>query len=377
MFEGAGRVWSACSSTLLLLFTLLCAGGAEAVVVDFENNPALPVAPDTFIEAGATQVAVVPGVAIVSGGVVLGYPAELPEIPFVSRPNVYGSANAPVFMADPSLLPTTTIDIDPAVAATLVEGVVLNLLAAPETFTVSAFGPGGLLETQVLADVPSSALSGIGTYSFSAASITRVTITPSQPGGEWAYMVDTVAINESLPFCPIVPLEGCLVASKGSLSIQEGKPGKEKLKLKLSKFDAETTQADFGTPGLIGGRYDVCLYTGAEQLVTNLIVDRVGDFCGPKEKPCWKAKGTSGYTYSDKSAESSGVKSIKTEDGKGKIQIQAGNQAGKGQTSLPTGLIAELQGSSVVTAQVNVLGASCFDVMLDVRKATPTKLKAK
>lgn len=357
----------------MLLFTV----GAEAIVVDFETNPALPVAPETFQEAGATQIAVVPGVAIVSGGVVLGYPSALPEIPFVSRPNVYGTANAPAYMADPSLLPKITIDIDPVTAATLVEGVVLNLLAVPETFTVEAFGPGGLLETQVLADVPSAALSGFDTFSFTAASVTRVTITPSRPGMEWAYFVDTVAINESVPFCPIIPLEGCLIASKGSLSIQEGKSGKEKLKLKLSKFDVETTQADYGTPGLIGGRYDVCLYDGTDQLVTNLIVDRVGDFCGPKQnKLCWKAKGSRGFIYSDKSAESSGVKKIKTKDGKGKIQIQAGNNASKGETSLPTGLIADLQGSSVLTAQVNVLGAACFDALLDVRKSSPTQLKA-
>jgi hypothetical protein len=275
-------------------------------------------------------------------------------------------------------VPTITVYIEPGAAATLVEGVVLNLLAVPETFTVEAFGPAGLLETQVLQNVPSAALSGYATFSFMAASITRVTITPSRPGTEWAYAVDTVSINETVPFCPVAPLEGCLVAGKGSLTIDEGnKPGKEKLKLKLSKFDAETTQADFGTPGLIGGRYDVCLYTGTDQLVTNLIVDRVGDFCGPKEKPCWKANGTRGYGYSDKNAESSGVRKIKTKDGKGKIEIQAGNNAKKGQTGLPDDLIARLQGSSVLTAQVNVLGATCFDALLDVRKASPTKLKAK
>lgn len=362
-----------------LAFFMVCASAvvAEAIVVDFETNPARPAAPETFQEAGATQPAVVPGVAIVSGGVVLGYPSGLPEIPFVSRPNVYGTANSPVYMADPSLAATTVIDIDPVVNAELVEGVVLNLLAGSETFTVEAFGPGGLLESQVLADVPSAALSGFATFSFSAASITQVTVTPSQPGTEWAYFVDTVAINEPVPFCPIVPLEGCLVASKGSLSIQEKKEGKEKLKLKLSKFDAETSQADFGTPGLVGGRYDACLYDGTGQLVTNLIVDRVGDFCGPKDKPCWKAKGTKGYSYADKDAESSGVRKIKTKDGKGKIQLQAGNNAKKGQTALPEGIVTGLQGSSVVTVQVNVLGSECFEATLDVGKVSPTQLKAK
>ena len=356
---------------------LLGSGGARAIVVDFETSPALPAAPETFQEAGATQNAIVPGVAIVSGGVVLGYPGSLPEIPFVSRPNVYATANSPDYMADPSLAATTAIDIDPAISAQLVEGAVLNLLAVPETFTVEAFGPGGLLETQVLSDVPSAALSGFGTFSFEAESITRVTIRGSQPGTEWAYAIDTVAINESVPFCPIVPLEGCLAASKGSLSIQEKKEGKEKLTLKLSKFDAETTQADYGTPGLVGGRYDACVYNGTNQLVTNLIVDRVGDFCGPKDKPCWKANGTKGYSYADKNGESSGVRKIKTKDGKGKIDLQASNNAKKDQTALPPGLVAALQGSSVVTVQVNVLESTCFGATLDVKKATPTQLKAK
>jgi hypothetical protein len=377
MFEGFRKVGCALRSfTLAALVAAGSAVGAGAEVIDFETTPMLPLAPSTFVEAGATQTIDVPGLATVSGGVVLGFPTNFPAVDFATEPNVYGTAS-PGLEGDPSLLATTTIDLDPGAQATLVEGLVLNGMTVEETFTVEAFGPSGLLDTLVLADVPPNFSAGFQTFSFTGDPITRVTIEPGLATADWDYFVDSIAINESIPFCPDTPLSGCLEAGKGSLSVKEAKPGKEKLKLKMSSFNLETTQADFGTPGLVGARYDLCLYSGTGQLVTNLIVDRVGDLCGPKQKPCWKAKGTRGYSFKDKSAESSGVKKIKTKDGKGKLQLQAGNKAAKGQTSMPTGIVAELQGSSQVTAQVNVLGSSCFSATLPVRKASPTQIKAK
>jgi len=355
---------------------MLSAAGAGAIVIDFETTPVLPVGASEFALAGPTQDIVVPGVATVSGGVVLGFPTNFPAVAFSTEPNVYGTASEALVGADPSLLPTVTIAVDPAENAQLVEGLVLNGLTVVETFTVEAFGPGGLLGTVDL-EVPPNSASGFQTFSFTGDPITSVTITPSRPGVEWDYFVDSIAINESIPFCPQTPLDGCLVATKGSLSIKEGKAGKEKLKFKLSKFEFETTQADFGTPGLVGGRYDLCIYSGTGQRVEGLIVDRVGDTCGPKQNQCWKAKGSRGFTYQDKDASASGVKKIKTKDGKGKLQLLAGNQASKGQLFLPTGIIEALQGSSSVTAQVNVLGSSCFTATLPIKKATSTKLKAK
>ena len=374
MLEGTGNLLRVAVVSGL---ATLCAAGAGAVVIDFETTPNLPVGESLFADAGPTQDIVVPGVATITGGVVLGFPTNFPAVDFSTEPNVYGTASELPAGGDPSLLPTITIDVDPAADAQLVEGLVLNGLTVSETFTVDAFGPGGLLATMVLLDVPPNSSSGFQTFSFTGEPITRVTVTPSRPGEEWDYFVDTIAINESIPFCPRTPIDGCFVATKGSLSIKEGKAGKEKLKVKLSKFDFETTQADFATPGLVGGRYDLCLYSGTGQLVGNLIVDRVGDFCGPKQKPCWKGKGNRGFSYKDKDASASGVKKIKTKDGKGKLQLLAGNQASKGQMSLPTGLVAALQGSSAVTAQVHVLGSSCFTATLPVKKASPTKLNAK
>ena len=175
--------------------------------------------------------------------------------------------------------------------------------------------------------------------------------------------------------CQATPAGGCEAAVKASLSISERKPGKEKLKAVLSRLNA--TQADFGDP--VGGdtRVDMCVYDGSDAFVGELIVDRAGENCGPQQKPCWKAVKDQGFSYSDPAAASSGVRKIGLKGGaagKGKLQVQAGNQGGE----FPTGLAAALQGETSASVQLHTSDGACFEGPLnDVKKADGTQFKAK
>ena len=181
------------------------------------------------------------------------------------------------------------------------------------------------------------------------------------------------------PVCTTTPPAPCRTAAKASLSIVEKAPGSEKLKAKLQGFDAATSQADFGDP--VGGatRYDVCLYDAQDQVVAELNVSRGGVSCGAK--PCWKAKGTSGFGYKDPAASADGVQKIAAAGGaagKGKLQLQAGNKAKKGQTALPAGLTAALASATSARLQVRTSDAACFEAALGtVTKSDATLFKAK
>ena len=64
--------------------------------------------------------------------------------------------------------------------------------------------------------------------------------------------------------------------------------------------------------------------------------------------------------------------------GKGKLQVQAGNNTAKGQTALPTGAAAMLQGASAAAAQLLVSDGLCYEADLTtVQKADGTEFKAK
>jgi len=181
--------------------------------------------------------------------------------------------------------------------------------------------------------------------------------------------------------CAAAPVAGCVVAAKGGLSISEKKPGKEKLAAVLQGFDTETTQASFGDP--VGGdtRYDVCLYDGSDALVAELIVSRAGQLCAPKDKPCWKVKKGTGWTYKDPAANAAGVKSLAVVGGaagKGKLTLKGSARGAFGETTLPTGIAAALEGATGARLQVIANGASCFDVVLGtVKKADGVVVKAK
>jgi cysteine-rich repeat protein len=192
---------------------------------------------------------------------------------------------------------------------------------------------------------------------------------------------DASCLDEALSACPAAPSTGCIAAGKASLSIQEKKAGKERLAAKLQGLASATAQTDFGDPLAGATRYDLCVYDPSGALVGSLGVDRAGDSCGPRARPCWKDKGGKGWSYKDALASAGGVRKLSATSGpagKGKLQLQAGNDAAKGQSALPTGLAAALQGASSATLQVLTSDALCFEASFSaVRKADGVGFQAK
>src|SRR5204862_2883356 len=105
--------------------------------------------------------------------------------------------------------------------------------------------------------------------------------------------------------CSPAARPSCLVAAQAQLFSSEKTAGKEQLKVLWKKFDALTTQASFGDPvaGTLG--VAVCVYDDADGLVGSFVVDRGGMLCDGK--PCWKAKGTTGWGFGDKLQTSDGI----------------------------------------------------------------------
>ena len=106
--------------------------------------------------------------------------------------------------------------------------------------------------------------------------------------------------------CGAMPAMGCIASGKGSLLVDEKKPGKEKLKVTLGKLQMAVTQGQFGDPVSVNGTaYAVCLYDAASILRGEYSLGQAGAMCGTK--PCWKAVSDKGYMYKDKDATADGL----------------------------------------------------------------------
>jgi cysteine-rich repeat protein len=171
--------------------------------------------------------------------------------------------------------------------------------------------------------------------------------------------------------CPPAPDATCVAAAKASLVVNDSKPGREKLAAKLQGFASATTQGDFGNPASGSTRYDLCIYDPEDAGVAGLAVDEAGESCGPKSKPCWKDKAGKGWVYADPDADASGVRKLVATSGpagKGKLQVQAGNNAAKGQDELPVGIAAMLEAASSATVQMHTSDGLCYGALLSTIK---------
>jgi hypothetical protein len=174
--------------------------------------------------------------------------------------------------------------------------------------------------------------------------------------------------------CGTAPALACIAPEKGGLIVNEKKPGKEKLKVKLTKLQSVVTQSQFGNPVSGSTEYKICIYDAADQLKGSYTIARAGQMCG--DGPCWSAISDKGYKYGDKSAAADGILKMKLiggDTGKGKIKVIGKNTTG----NLPTGVAALLQNQTGATVQVLTSDASCFGVVLtQVKKADGTIFNA-
>ena len=162
------------------------------------------------------------------------------------------------------------------------------------------------------------------------------------------------------------------------MAIEEGTPGRERLKLVLRKLVPDVLQTELGNPVTGTTRYDVCVYDDALRLVGSLNVDRAAQPCGTR--PCWRVVGTKGYRYLDRDAGADGVRSIVATGGlagRGRIVVKARNDERRGQTSMPLGMTSALQLTQSVTVQAVTSDGACFGGTLTDVDASPTRFRAR
>lgn len=175
--------------------------------------------------------------------------------------------------------------------------------------------------------------------------------------------------------CGMAPAQGCIASGKGSLLVDEKKPGKERLDVTLGKLQAAVTPGEFGDPVAGTTAYALCIYDALNQLAGQYPLVRAGATCNGK--PCWKLAANKHYVYTDKFATAAGIAQAKLSSGatgKGKIKIKGKNTSNQ----LPTGVTtALLQNQSQVTVQVVSSNAACFSLdVTKVKKADGSIFKA-
>lgn len=185
--------------------------------------------------------------------------------------------------------------------------------------------------------------------------------------------------------CPAAPEPTCLSMNKGKLTVQEGRAGYEKLVAKMQK-GAELTQTDLGNPTVADGTsYHLCIYDGANDLVTEIEVDRAAETCG--RRGCWGTIGAAapngtGYHYRDGAGDADGVTQMKLKGGKASqslVKIVAKNNARRDRLGLRTGITAGLVGSESATLQLHGSDAAvCLSLELSkVKVANDERFQAR
>jgi hypothetical protein len=176
----------------------------SALIIDFESTPNLPLGPSFFSSAGPAQNIVVGGVTV-KGGVVLGLPSFLPASIFSTTPNLYGTANHPSggAVGDSSLQSMVSIEIDPSLGISTVEGLLVNGLIGEDNFTIEAYSGLTLVDSLFLIGISANVSSGYEVFKLDSGglAIDLVTLRPSLDGpfsGEWDYFLDTLAIGEPI-----------------------------------------------------------------------------------------------------------------------------------------------------------------------------------
>lgn len=104
-------------------------------------------------------------------------------------------------------------------------------------------------------------------------------------------------------------------------------------------------------------------------MIRGFIVDRAAQLCGTK--PCWKAKSTKGWGYNDKAESADGIAKIgfgSGAAGKGKASAAGKNNAAKGLSGLPVGVVAALSGNLHPTIQLVTSDGFCVGATMTVVK---------
>jgi len=156
------------------------------------------------------------------------------------------------------------------------------------------------------------------------------------------------------------PAPGCRSAASGSLSLRGGAlvdPSKRALSWKWSR-GAGSALADFGDPVTTTSAYTLCLYDATAAGPRNVLRATVPGGGSCAGKPCWKARGVTGFGYRDRDLARDGVASITlTLSGSGQASIAL--KAKGGLLATPTLPLAQ---SPDVTIQLHG-GDGCWETV--------------
>lgn len=169
----------------------LCGVAHAGTLVNFDN---LPQGPSYFADAGPMQTITYPGVATFSGGVVLGLASAFPANIYASNPNQYGTSS----FGDASLQNALSISIAHGFAANEVSFALFNGETYGVSYDVDAYSGSTLVASEAFSNVSSNYGLGYVLPDLKASGITSVSIAPSVQGGNWDFLIDDVAFNESV-----------------------------------------------------------------------------------------------------------------------------------------------------------------------------------
>ncbi len=170
---------------------------ASTMLINFETVPVEPAGPSLFATAGAAQTITVPGVAAISGGVILGDETNLSLQAFGTPPNVYATAG---FGHD--LSSALTISFNAAFPVTQVSFPLFNGDSISESYIITAYNGAGVVASQTLTNLASNASGGYAIADLTSANISSLTIAPAALNDPsvngWDFSIDSIALNESV-----------------------------------------------------------------------------------------------------------------------------------------------------------------------------------
>jgi hypothetical protein len=178
----------ALSVAVIALTGLAQSAQADTAFLTFDDRP---VGPPIF--GGPAQTITYPQ-ATFSGGVILGNATNFPAQSFGTPPNVYGTANFGTNLSE-----TLHIALSPTFLTNEVSFPLFNGETFTQSYIATAFdASNNALVSQTLLDVPSNFNGGFGIIDLQASGIASVTIAPVGLPANWDFLIDSVALNQSV-----------------------------------------------------------------------------------------------------------------------------------------------------------------------------------
>jgi hypothetical protein len=179
------KVWF--SATVVVLGGLTQSVQASTAFLTFDDRP---LGPPLFGDPAAT---IIYPQATFSGGTILGNPTNFPAETFATSPNVYGTTDGVT-----GYLETLTIAINPLFPTDEVSFPVFNGETFTQSYTVAAFNASMNLLVSQDFTLPPNLTDGFAIADLMSSGIAFVTIMPDGAPASFDFLIDSVALNQSV-----------------------------------------------------------------------------------------------------------------------------------------------------------------------------------